>query len=140
MYGDGGTVRFASGASDLRNADGSLPAPRLVFLQHASDPIVWWSPSLIWHEPAWLAQPRGRDVVPEIHWYPVITFCQLTADLAVAQAPPPGHGHRYGDAVPTAWAAILHPPGWTEADTTALTALEVHRPQTSTGQGPGARK
>lgn len=128
-YGDGRTVRFAAGARDLRNPDGSLPSPRLVFLQHASDPVVWWSTSLIWHEPTWLAQSRGRDVVPQMHWYPLVTFWQLTADLAAAQQTPPGHGHVYGDAVPTAWAAILHPPGWTEADTAALTRLEVQRAQ-----------
>lgn len=132
-YGDGQTVRFASTAADLRNPDGSLPPARLVFLQHPSDPVVWWSTSLIWHDPTWLSEPRGRDVVPEIRWYPLVTFWQLTADLAVAQQPPPGHGHVYGDAVPTAWAAILHPPGWTDEDTAALTRLEVRREEGASG-------
>src|SRR5205807_1983064 len=62
IYGDGQTVRFAASGSDLRPADGSLRAPRIVFLQHASDPIVWWSPKLIWREPDWLREPRGPDV------------------------------------------------------------------------------
>ena len=37
-YRDGQTVRFAASAADLRAADGALRTPRVVFLQHASDP------------------------------------------------------------------------------------------------------
>ena len=123
-YGDGQTVRFAATAADLRNADGSLSSPRVVFLQHASDPVVWWSTSLVWNRPDWLSEPRGHDVSPDVHWFPVVTFWQITGDLAVAERPPPGHGHRYGPDVPAAWAALLHPPGWTEANTSALAAVE----------------
>jgi uncharacterized membrane protein len=106
-YGNGHTVRFAASPTDLRATDSSL---RLVFLQHASDPIVWWSPQLLWREPDWLHQPRGPDVVPNIHWFPFLTFWQITCDMIVGLDPPPGHGHHYGPEVPTAWADILHPP------------------------------
>jgi uncharacterized membrane protein len=110
IYGDGRTVRFAATATDLRPVDGSLRAPRIVFLQHASDPIVWWSPKLIWREPDWLREPRGPDVVPQIQWFPFLTFWQITCDMIVGVKPPPGHGHHYGPEVPAAWTAVLHPP------------------------------
>lgn len=124
VYGNGQTVRFAASAKGLYEPDGTLSHPKVVFLQHASDPIVWWSPSLIWTEPDWLRQPRGSDVVSQTHWYPFVTFWQVTCDMIVATAAPRGHGHRYGPETPTAWRAILHPPHWTDADTSALTALE----------------
>ena len=59
-----------------------------------------------------------------MHWYPFLTFWQVTADLIAAAGVPPGHGHHYGPEIPTAWAAILHPPGWTSAETAKLTASE----------------
>jgi uncharacterized membrane protein len=107
IYGDGHTVRFAASPADLRAADSSL---RLTFLQHASDPIVWWSPQLLWREPDWLHEPRGPDVVPQMHWFPFLTFWQVTCDMIVGLEPPPGHGHHYGPEVPTAWVDILHSP------------------------------
>jgi len=109
-YRDGQTVRFAASAADLRAADGTLRTPRVVFLQHASDPIVWWSPQLIWRQPDWLGEPRGPDVVPQMHWFPFLTFWQVTCDMIVGVKPPPGHGHHYGPEVPTAWAAVLRLP------------------------------
>ena len=110
IIGDGQTVRFAASSADLRTAGGSLRDPRVVFLQHASDPIVWWSPQLIWREPDWLYEPRGPDVVPQMHWFPFLTFWQVTCDMIVGIKPPPGHGHHYGPEVSTAWAVLLHPP------------------------------
>ncbi|OOK78940.1 hypothetical protein BZL30_2676 [Mycobacterium kansasii] len=50
----------------------------------------------------------------------MVTFLQVTADMAVAVEVPPGHGHHYvADAV-DAWAAILSPPGWTQQMTERL--------------------
>lgn len=121
VYGDGRTVRFAASSNDLRATDGSLLAPRVVFLQHASDPIVWWSPRVVWRPAGWLNEPRGRGVTDAVRWFPFVTFAQLTGDLRVGGNVPAGYGHHYGAReVVTAWAAILHPQGWTEADTSAL--------------------
>jgi uncharacterized membrane protein len=92
----------------------------VVYLQHPSDPVVWWSPRLILRRPDWLEEPQGPDVLPQMRWYPLVTFWQLTADLANAERVPPGHGHGYGALVADAWAAILPPDGWTEADTVRL--------------------
>jgi uncharacterized membrane protein len=123
-YGDGNMIRFAASAADLREPSGSLSHPAAVYLQHASDPIVWWSPHLIWRKPAWLAESRGSDVVRQVQWYPLITFWQISCDLTVSVDPPAGHGHHYGPEVATAWSAVLDPPNWTAADTVALTDLQ----------------
>ena len=123
-YADQATVRFASSAADLREPGGQLSHPTVVYLQHASDPIVWWSPDLIWQKPAWLSESRGPDVIHQVHWYPLVTFWQISCDLTVGLNPPAGHGHHYGPEVASAWSAILHPPNWSVADTTALTALQ----------------
>src|ERR1035437_4350108 len=53
-------------------------------------------------------------------WLPFLTFWQVTCDMIISLKPGPGHGHHYGAEVPTAWAAILHPPHWTDEDTATL--------------------
>jgi uncharacterized membrane protein len=121
VWHGGQAVRFAASAGDLRLPGGALRHPRLVYLQHPSDAVVWWSPTLAMEEPGWLAGPR---VITWMRWYPFVTFWQVTADLVVSTSVPPGHGHDYGPEIPTAWAAILHPPGWTSAETAMLTTLE----------------
>jgi uncharacterized membrane protein len=122
-YGDGKTVRFAATSGDLKPPDGSTLAPKLVFLQHASDPVVWWSTKLVWRKPDWLREPPGRDVAPQMRWVPFLSFWQVSCDLTISFYVPAGHGHHYGPEVIAAWAAILHPPGWTDADTASLSRL-----------------
>lgn len=96
--------------------------PRVVYVQHASDGVVWWSPSLIWAKPDWLAEPRGMDVVGNVNWFPVVTFWQLTGDLFVAAGPdiPQGHGHQYRPEYADALAVLWAPTGWSDADTARL--------------------
>jgi len=55
-----------------------------------------------------------------MQWIPVVTFLQVSADMAVAIDVPDGHGHVYIRDVANAWAAILQPPGWTPAKTEEL--------------------
>ena len=120
-YDGGRFVRFADAPSDLVTP-GRWARPRLGYLQHANDPVTWWNWSLALHKPDWLAEPRGRDVSPSIHWIPVITMLQLGADQMVANDVPDGTGHQFGTAPVYAWATILPPPGWKAADTTRLAA------------------
>lgn len=113
----GAAVRFADHPDDL-----DLAAPwggsRVVYLQHSTDPVVWWSPQLLTRRPDWLGEARAPDVSPQMTWLPAITFWQLTMDLVFSTEVPPGQGHHYGPAeTAEAWAHILEPPGWTEADT-----------------------
>jgi len=79
-----------------------------VFLQHASDPIVWWSPSLAVQEPDWIREGAGTDVNPDMTWWPLVTFWQVSLDMVVANEPPPGHGHIYQDDLVPVWDAVLH--------------------------------
>ncbi|CAM5379225.1 Membrane protein OS=Corynebacterium variabile OX=1727 GN=CVA01_04940 PE=4 SV=1 [Corynebacterium variabile] len=85
----------------------------MVYLQHASDPITWWSPDLIFNRPDWLSESRGPDVLDSTQWIPLITFLQVSADMAVSTDVPDGHGHTYISEIPRAWAKILEPVGWT---------------------------
>ncbi|MEU7766414.1 alpha/beta hydrolase [Nocardia sp. NPDC049190] len=113
VYADGLVVRFASDSADLARPSTEWRPPRIAYLQHASDPIVWWSPDLIFSQPDWLSEPRGADVSAHMRWWPFVTFWQVAADLTNAQGVTDGHGHRYGSLVLDAWAAIAAPPGWT---------------------------
>ncbi len=125
-YRRGQTVRFAAEPSDL-DRPASWSGSRIVYLQHASDPIVWWSPNLLFNRPDWLKERRGGDVLPAIRWYPFVTFLQVTADLQSAYGAPPAHGHRYGRAMVAAWVAIAAPAGWTPERTEQLTKLVAPR-------------
>jgi uncharacterized membrane protein len=120
---DGRTVRFADEAADLGGPPGPWDRPRVVYLQNASDPIVWWSPRLILNRPDWLRDEPGPDVSPDAVWLPFVTFWQVSADLAFSTGVPDGHGHKYQADYVDGWAAIAQPPGWTEADTQRLRPL-----------------
>ncbi|WP_454194901.1 alpha/beta hydrolase [Nocardia sp. Marseille-Q1738] len=113
VYADGLVVRFANDAADLARPNSEWRPPRIAYLQHASDPIVWWSTDLIFSQPDWLSEPRGSDVSSQMRWWPFVTFWQVAADLTNAQAVTDGHGHRYGSLVLDGWAAIAAPPDWT---------------------------
>ncbi|MCF6736211.1 alpha/beta-hydrolase family protein [Blastococcus sp. KM273129] len=117
---DGRTVRFADEAADLDRPPGPWEEPRLVYLQNASDPIVWWSPELMLDEPDWLRGERGPDVSPDMVWLPFVTFWQVTADMAFSTGVPDGHGHSYRADYVDGWAEVAQPPGWTDADTARL--------------------
>jgi uncharacterized membrane protein len=123
IYDKGENVRFAARAENLGRPADPWGQPRVVYLQHASDPIAWWNPDLLFSKPDWLREPRGYDVSPEMEWIPVVTFLQVSADMAVAVDVPDGHGHVYVRDVADAWAAIMQPPGWTQAKTDALRPL-----------------
>jgi uncharacterized membrane protein len=124
-YDNGRTVRFAqaSGPDEIAAVAGVPPwtGTRVMFLQHASDPVVWWSPDLLFRKPDWLDEPPGFDRSPAMAWYPIVTFWQVTADMAGnvtnSAGTPSGHGHNYGDTQLDGWVAVAAPPGWTQADT-----------------------
>jgi len=119
-YDNGRTVRFSqsTGPADIRrDTDSPWEGTRVLFLQHPSDPIVWWSEDLLLNRPEWLKEPPGRDRTASMRWYPIITFWQVAADMTNASSVPGGHGHNYGDLVLDGWAAVAPPDGWTPNDT-----------------------
>jgi uncharacterized membrane protein len=123
IYDHGSHARFVARADNLGRPDAAWNQPKVVYLQHASDPIAWWNPDLLFSRPDWLREKRGYDVLPETEWIPVVTFLQVSADMAVATGVPAGHGHVYVADVADGWAAVLQPAGWTPEKTARLRPL-----------------
>ncbi|MFI1459364.1 alpha/beta-hydrolase family protein [Nocardia carnea] len=99
----GGSAVFAGAAeqnrrvcsvlwSGMPGGGGREAGARTAVLANTSDPVVHWSPDLLWRPPN-LSGAR-RDA-PAPGWLPVVSFVQTTADLLGALSAPPGHGHRY---------------------------------------------
>ncbi len=88
----------------------------MLYRTHPSDPVVWWTPDLLYSRPDWLEEPRGQDVVDAVRWIPFVTFWQVTADMPFAINVPDGHGHVYTSEYVDAWAHVLQPQGWTAED------------------------
>jgi uncharacterized membrane protein len=108
VYQDGAIVRFTNDASTGIPPEGKpWNGSRVLYLMHPSDPIVWWSPHLIFSPPDWISEPPGRDVLSTMFWMPLITFWQVTADLPFATGVPDGHGHRYSAEYVDGWNAVL---------------------------------
>ena len=99
----------------------STPPSRVLWVQHPSDPVGWWSWSTLWSRPTWMTQPTGDDVPREPSWFPVVTFLQVTFDLMNGFSASPGHGHNYNPDFAYAWTALAAPPDWVmTADTDRL--------------------
>ncbi len=121
-YDNGRTVRFANGPDIAEIAAPPWEGTRVLFVQHPSDPITWWSPDLMFNRPDWLVEPPGFDRTASMRWYPIVTFWQVAADMTNAAGMPGGHGHNYGYSVLDGWAAVIPPDGWTVADTERVRA------------------
>ena len=120
-YQDGRTVRFANDpTASIPPAGQPWNGSRVLYMMHPSDPIVWWSPQLIFRQPDWISEPPGKDVLQGIFWMPFITFWQVTADLPFATGVPDGHGHRYSAEYVDGWNAVLRPAGITPQDLASL--------------------
>ena len=105
-------VRFVNEPSDLRTdlygrELGPWGFPRVVYAQHPSDPVVWWTNKLIWTQPDWLRERAGRDVSLNVEFTRFVTYIQVLADLPVAGTAPGGHGHTYHEELIPLWRAIL---------------------------------
>lgn len=114
--GDGQDVEFTNSPGELLAVEG-VP---VVYLQHPSDPVGWWSWSTMWERPLWLEGERGYDVPDRARWFPFVTWAQASTDLIAGFDAAAGHGHNYNNAFVQAWAAVAAPEGWTDVDTRAL--------------------
>lgn len=113
---DGQQVRWMSQPGDSDRLPGPWDEPRVLYLQHASDPIPWLTTDLLWSSPEWLeADQRGPDVSPSMRWIPMVTGLQVTIDMLMGQSPPARHGHNYGDVMVDGWRAVAGDAGLTPA-------------------------
>jgi uncharacterized membrane protein len=120
-FRDGSMLRF-TGRETTLNAHGSRWGPmRLVFLQHASDPMSFFSPQLLYRKPEWLVGERGPDVSPYLTWFPLVTFLQSAFDLPMATTVPHGYGHNFApSSYIDSWLEVTQPAGWNDQDTARL--------------------
>lgn len=112
VYQKGEVVRFSDGREAFvePKLQPWTQTGRVGFVQHASDPVVWWSLSLMWSKPDWLREPRGSDILANMRWYPFVTEWQVALDLPFAFGVSAGHGHNYGNSLSTDWTAVLNVP------------------------------
>jgi uncharacterized membrane protein len=135
VFEDGTLVRFTNQENALDMPGVPWGPMRIVYLQYASDPIVFFEPDSVWREPAWMKAPRGPDVSPSLRWVPVVTFLQLLLDMALGLAVPMGHGHLYHFShYIDAWQAVIDPPGWSPESTADLKAFFAPRAVSAEGE------
>lgn len=124
VYQGGRTVRFTNqeGALDLEGDVDEWGETRVVYLQHASDPVVFFSPYLFFDQPDWLLDgQRGGEISEDFHYARLITGWQVMMDLPAAGSIPEGYGHLYTrQANARSWIAVTRPHGWTPAETERL--------------------
>ena len=72
IYRDGRIIRFTTRAERPPPQGRPWPESRVLYLQHASDPVTWWSTDLILSRPDWLEEPRGNDVPAGMRWMPLV--------------------------------------------------------------------
>ena len=110
VFRAGRTVRFLTDPGEPVPPVGSpWTGSHVLYMQHPSDPVVWWNTDLVLARPDWLEEPRGRDVVDAVRWIPFVTFWQVTFDLPFALDVPTGHGHSYSREYVDGWMAVLGP-------------------------------
>lgn len=123
-FRDGSLVRFMNQDRIATPAGASWGPMRLLYLQYASDPMVFFSTDLALQRPDWLGEDRGADLSEYFNWYPLVTFLQVGFDVPMATSTPSGYGHTY-DALDyiEGWIEVTQPKNWTQADTERLNAL-----------------
>lgn len=116
-FRDGSAIRFMTKDGFSATQFAPWGPLRVVYLQHASDPMSFFSPSLAFQRPDWLGENRGPDVSSYFDWYPIVTFLQVTFDIPMATSVPAGFGHTFTPAsYIDGWIAVTEPKGWTSSD------------------------
>ena len=123
-FRDGGFVRFMNQNGMASPPGAKWGNTRFVYLQYASDPMVFFSSNLALSRPDWLVGYRVPDLSEYFNWYPLVTFLQVAFDVPMATSTPSGHGHTY-DALDyiDGWIEVTRPAFWSDADTMKLKAL-----------------
>lgn len=118
---DGGErVRFLTRDPDRAPIETLWEGPRILFVQHPSDPVTYWDFDWMTSSPGWMERPRGYDVPDTGGWFPFVTFTQGVFDLMAGFGAPPGFGHDYRLDYVEAWSQVVPPDGWTDDDSARL--------------------
>lgn len=127
---DGREVRWMSREGDQHLLSATWEHPRVLYLQHATDPVTWLSPELLWRPPEWLEpDQRGDDISPSMRWIPVVTAVQVGVDMLGGEAVPARHGHNFGDVVTSGWREVTGDAGLDEEAVAAVRAeIESYAP------------
>jgi uncharacterized membrane protein len=123
IFGDSSAIRFMTqdGFPDL--GDVRWGVLRVVYLQHASDPMTFFSKDLAYKSPDWLGPNRGRDVSPHLRWFPIVSFFQIAFDIPMATSVPLGYGHKFSPAdYIDAWIEVTQPNNWSDSDAAKVKA------------------
>ena len=123
IYQEGTAVHFADSNETILANQTNWQKPRVLYMQHASDPVVWFSFDLLYNKPDWLNEKRGKDVSPTMRWYPFVTFIQVGIDQFFGTTVPNGHGHNYPNTIVNAWVAATSPPDWSQSKSESLQKL-----------------
>jgi uncharacterized membrane protein len=122
-YRDGALVRFMTREGFGVGAGSEWGPLRIVYLQHGSDPMSFFSLDLAYSRPDWLGQARAPDISPYFQWYPLVSFVNVGFDVPMATTVPPGYGHTFTPAsYIDGWIAVTEPDNWSDEDTQRLKA------------------
>ena len=121
---DGSMVRFTAQENALHKKDWQWGPMRFVYVQYASDPIVFFSTDMYRKEPDWMKSPRGHDVSSAFQWFPLISFFQVLFDLPMADKVPRGNGHHYSaSSYIDGWVEVTSADNWSKEQSQQLYRL-----------------
>lgn len=120
VFDGGRSVRFLTRDPNQPALRTEWSTPRIVYLQHGSDPVAFWSFEALWWPPEWMARPRAFDVPGELRWFPIVSSVQSIGDFLDQLGPPAGFGHDYANSYVKGWASVVPPEGWSPLDTERL--------------------
>lgn len=113
VFRDGSFARFMNQNGEAPGNGDHWGPLRIVYLQYASDAVVFFDSHAFYRQPDWMEAPRGPDVSPQLRWYPVVTMLQLALDMAFATTTPMGYGHVYSpEDYVDAWIKVTDINGW----------------------------
>jgi uncharacterized membrane protein len=123
---DGSIARFAASPARVDMTDPTWGDRRVLFLHSATDPVAYFSGSLLKSRPAWIGDGRYPSLPERMAWWPLFTWEQMLIDFTTNGIVPPGFGHNYSNSHATGWAAVMQPEGW---DAATVQRLERYRQQ-----------
>lgn len=133
---DGRFVRFMNQNGFAPGNGKEWGVMRTVYLQYASDAIVFFDRSIFYREPDFMKELRGPDVSNQLRWYPIVTGLQLLIDMPLADTTPMGYGHVYApEHYLDAWRAITDAPAWSDEDIARLKQYLRHKVQDGNAEG-----